>query len=528
MLGKRMTTWALIALGALGAVMAGLSVGRAGIGWDAPIDVRAVAEIRAIPPGTPLDQAYEMVFWTSEFYGLLVTQLAEGAHALITGSSLPLDASMLATYRWHAGITIALAVLAAAALGWAVGRATRSALAGAFTWALTMTLPVYVGMSHVNFKDMPVAAGFTLVSAGLLLSRSALAPATRWVTAPVLAGVGATVALGTRVGSWPILLALLVGTLVIYLIVDGRRDSLRRTLPSLVTAGIAVVGPLIVLWLTNPFAHQNLPRWMFDSFVVMREYPMDLIVRVAGQDFATTDLPWWYVPAWLGAQLPVLTTVAVAFGLIASLASLARRSWSIERSSLATLAPIGLQGLVVPALIVLTGSVIYDGLRHVLFMLPALMAVAGVGVAALDRGAWRRPRAAAWTVIIGSLLVVLASAFATLRWLPYSYAFINPVAGSASSERAWELDYWGVTGAEGVRLLQEQGLNPVAVRPSLNTTELLGSVWPEQAREQAPDAYGLYVFHRWDESIGTCESLFIIERDGQVLGEGARCDKWDG
>jgi hypothetical protein len=36
------------------------------------------------------------------------------------------------------------------------------------------------------------------------------------------------------------------------------------------------------------------------------------------------------------------------------------------------------------------------------------------------------------------------------------------------------------------------------------------------------------VFKRWDSSIGTCERLFTIERDGQVLGEGARCTKWDG
>jgi hypothetical protein len=160
-------------------------------------------------------------------------------------------------------------------------------------------------------------------------------------------------------------------------------------------------------------------------------------------------------------------------------------------------------------------------------MIPALVALVAIGVAALDTTTWSWPRWQVAATTLASVGVVGASLFATVRWMPYSYAFVNPVVGWTSSERSWELDYWGVSAIEGVRLLQQQGLSTVAVEPTLMTSDIVGAVWRDQAREQSPDGYGLYVFHRGDSSIGTCEPLFTIRRDGQVLGEGARCTRWN-
>jgi hypothetical protein len=522
----RAVTWVLIGLGAALSVWAFLAMARGGISWDAPVDARAVAEVRALPEGATLEEAYEGVTSTSEFYGLLVSQLADGAHEVITGSSDVLEPWNLATYRWQGGVTIMMAIAAAAALGTAVARALRSPLAGAFTWALTMATPVFFGMTHVNFKDVPVAAGLTLMTSGLILSRVGKASLTRWLSGAVVMSLGGIVTLGTRPGAWPLMLALTAGTLVVYALVDLRRRNLRATLPTAAGAGLAGVVTLLMLWLTNPFARIDVFRWLGDSFSVMRAYPWENITRAGGQDLLATDLPWWYLPGWLLAQLPVLTTVALLWAAIAVVASLARAQWSVPRGDLVSLTPLVIQGVVLPVLIVVTGSVIYDGLRHVLFMLPALAGLAAIGVAALERRSenlrGRGPAVAA----IAALVVVGASAWATARWMPYSYAFINPIAGSDRSERDWELDYWGVTALEGVRLLKEAGLPVVTVEPTIGTSDLVGSLWPDDAKAQAPDGYGLYVFNRWDASIGACEPLFTIERDGQVLGEGARCTKW--
>ena len=158
MLLRKSVTWTLIALGVFGALTAVLSVGRAGIGWDAPINVQSAAQVQSVSSDASLEEAYEQVILTDEFYGILISQIADTAHSWITGSSRTLEASDLATYRWQAGVTLVIAISGAAALGLAIGRALHSPVAGSFAWALTMNTPVYLGSSHVNFKDVPVAA----------------------------------------------------------------------------------------------------------------------------------------------------------------------------------------------------------------------------------------------------------------------------------------------------------------------------------------------------------------------------------
>ena len=157
-------------------------------------------------------------------------------------------------------------------------------------------------------------------------------------------------------------------------------------------------------------------------------------------------------------------------------------------------------------------------------MIPALVAISGVTVAWLSD--WSQPRGleAKSIASIVAIVVVFASGWATARWVPYSYAFINPIAGWNHPQRDWELDYWGVTAFEGVDRLKQAGLDAVGVLPTEETATLFGGTSVENALAiSGGDQYGLYVFKRWDVGIGECESLFTIRRDGQILGEGARC-----
>ena len=114
-----------------------------------------------------------------------------------------------------------------------------------------------------------------------------------------------------------------------------------------------------------------------------------------------------------------------------------------------------------------------------------------------------------------------ASLFSSIRWAPYPYAYINPIAAS-SKEGSWELDYWGVSGKEGVERLERLGLDPVYVEP----TDVVGIPWGAAAGPPPPGANaGLYVFLRWHKRAADfgCTVVFTIKRGGHVLGEGARC-----
>ena len=256
----------------------------------------------------------------------------------------------------------------------------------------------------------------------------------------------------------------------------------------------------------------------------MRNYPWDGPIRTAGQDLRSTELPWWYAPAWILAQLPILTTVTIVAALAFSVWALMRQRRSLFGREVAFMAPVFSQAFVLPLAIVLSGATLYDGIRHLLFMIPALVAIGSIAIMQLERYVRNRHPEVGKLVGIYAVIVVLASAWATIRWMPYSYAFINPIAGSNNPQRDWELDYWGLSAFEGVDRLRQQNLELVGVLPTEETAVLFGGGSAASIDEAAKEApYGLYVFKRGEVSVGECQSLFTVERDGQVLGEGARC-----
>jgi|GEM_PF-2627143 len=533
----RFAFWFLLAMGLVAAIGAVISMMYAGIGWDARMDTGQSVVIREVvpnlPAGSSLEVAYDKIYFTAEFYGILLPQLGDFLYSILTGSIFSGSQEMLqlndmAAYRLQGLANVAIAALAAGSLGFAIASALKSRLAGAFVWALIMTTPLYFGMSSINIKDMPVAAGLTLITSGFMLNRSAKTTWVRWGVAIALTAAGSSIALATRPGLWPLVLIFAGMILGLYGLLDLRHRSPGKSLQGVSNLVVSVAVTLLFLWWTNPLGRMSLFQWLSDSFTVMRNYPWEGTIRTAGVDVASTDLPWWYVPAWLLAQLPIVTTVIIVAGFIATAASLLQRRWALPRSHVAVMSPVFLQAIVLPVAVVVSGATLYDALRHLLFMIPALIGIGAIAVATLEKSNldWKiSPKAAASVVVV---VVVGLSAFATARWIPYSYAFINPIAGWNHPERDWELDFWGLTAAEGVERLKDAGYTPIGVLPIEETAGLFGGSSLAVILEEGQSApFGLYVFKRWDSSIGECESLFTIERDGQILGEGAVCPPVD-
>jgi hypothetical protein len=262
-------------------------------------------------------------------------------------------------------------------------------------------------------------------------------------------------------------------------------------------------------------------QWLRDASDVARAYPWDGTILTAGVEVRSLDLPWWYVPAWLGAQLPLLTFAALLAGLAALGGAVARRRRELGGTRLVAIVPLALQGVVLPIGVVVSGAVLYDGIRHLLFMIPALVALAAVGLALLDGrfGPGSRARVA---VPLAAVAVVAASFAASARWAPYAYAFINPIAGRNTDGQSWELDYWGVSAREGIARLRREGLTSIQVQPAPQVGYPYGAEpWTGSFGENA----GVYVFYRWGTRASDfgCTVVFTIERDGHALGEGARC-----
>ena len=518
----RVATGILLFFGVLSVLIAGWAAVNSGIGYDSMFEAQASIVNRQMDTNLTLDQAYELAPVTSEFYGMLLYQVSEWLHGALSGSSEWMSPDDPTTYVWFNLVTLFISLIAVVALSIALGRVFRSWLVGAFVFAGIMTTPLWLGMSVLDYKDIPVAAGLTLISVGLIWTIHK--PAKRNVLAVFIAGLGATISLGGRAGSLPLIIALPLITLAIIFVIDLRQRDFRRTIRVLVLAVVAPLVGIVVIWLTNPFAQKNLWRWLWDSIVIAQQYAWEGAVRTAGQELLSTDLPWWYAPAWLLANLPILTTVWIIFSLVTYAMAMRQRPWGIGRSGVVALLPLIVQGALLPVLLLLTSPVLYDGIRHLLFMIPALIALGLVGLVALVREA----KFPALGPIL-AVVVVGASVFAVIRWFPYHYAFINPIAGWDKSDRNWELDYWGVSAREATERLAEAGLTPIAIIPASEPARPYGALSQDEvAMLTSPwEKSGVYVFRRWHWELDQrkCEMTFTIERDGQLLGEGGYCPK---
>lgn len=103
---------------------------------------------------------------------------------------------------------------------------------------------------------------------------------------------------------------------------------------------------------------------------------------------------------------------------------------------------------------------VYDGLRHFLFLLPALAVGAAVGAERLiDKRRWLAP-----------LLAVLALAtFAeSARWHPYQTSYFQPLVGGELHE-LYDVDYWASSYREAALWIAEQsGDRPVRILLAAN------------------------------------------------------------
>src|SRR5258706_5745960 len=184
----------------------------------------------------------------------------------------------------------------------------------------------------------------------------------------------------------------------------------------------------------------------------------------------TDNVPAWYIPGQLLARLPegflalLLLGMAIWMGAAASwirttlgavrrsrvvglrpMAAELAGSRAVLLVSVAAFGPIGV--------LILQGSTLYDGVRHVLFVIPMLAIVAARGLTSLLPFLRRLPivppaLGVAHTAAIVVTLVILH---------PLEYIAMNSLAGGvAGAYGRFDLDYWSMAAPPGLRRLADR------------------------------------------------------------------------
>ncbi|HMK07398.1 MAG TPA: hypothetical protein VK449_00030 [Anaerolineales bacterium] len=201
------------------------------------------------------------------------------------------------------------------------------------------------------------------------------------------------------------------------------RDG-RRALPAVAFyAGVALAVTYLtwpILW-GNPFTAITGRVEEFSTF-------SSHFVLLLGQTFTSDSLPWFYVPLLLLVQLTLPALVLLILGIPGS--------W---RSGGRLQAALLWFWFLAPLAAVMIGVLpIYNNFRHLLFALPPLFLVMGLGAQQFAR--W--VRAPALRVAL-ALLALVPGVVGIVRLHPYEYIYYNELVGGVRGANGrFDLDYW--------------------------------------------------------------------------------------
>jgi hypothetical protein len=351
-----------------------------------------------------------------------------------------------------------------------IGRLAAGRWAGLAAIALCLMTGYFYGSLFFTPIDVPFLAAMTWATLAILVMTRDVLPSWR---ATFATGLLTGLAIATRTGGF-ITHAYLLGALILCA-AEFFADHGRLTLRYLSQIGARFGSVIVIAWIAaialwpwlqvgNPFTQFRVALVHFATIPMTFEFPH------WGERITTDALPLTYIPAQLLARLPgvFLILLAVAFGYaVASTVMLARDSaakWRLDRGAGLRAGALTLgraRGiLVICAAVVLPlgflivqRATIYDGIRHVLFVVPMLAVLAGVGWTVVLPLLRRAPIVAA--VAAGAYVGNIAVTFAVLH--PLEYVAMNALAGGTRGAYSnFELDYWSVAATEALRRLERR------------------------------------------------------------------------
>lgn len=349
---------------------------------------------------------------------------------------------------------------------WRLARRIAGPIAGAAALVLLVITPLYYGHMFINAKDTPFAVAMIFLLYTFVRAFDEY-PRPKPMTI-VLFGIALGLLIGTRViGGIAVLFA---GTgLAVYLLAEARKLGFRpaATRAATLVGYLALSLPLAyaVMAIVWPWAVQSPlnPLKAIAYYSNFWEKPWRELYD--GMQIMIPQMPRTYLPKLYLLKIPEIVGAFAIAGTAGSLVMIFRGLGTpAKRASLALLVAAALLPII---LTVLTRPVLYNGVRHFLFVLPPLAVLGGVAVAYLFEKLNEYRRTAAFAGAAAFALVVGVSVVDMIRIHPYQYALFNQVAGGVrgASDR-YMLDYWALGFKEASETLLERIKEQKLVKPA--------------------------------------------------------------
>lgn len=388
-----------------------------------------------------------------------------------------------------------------------IGVAMTSRMLGGWSaafWAVLflVTLPRFYGHIFFNPKDIPFAATYIwglyylLKYLGELVQHSTLAiehrlarqslgtggtsnvKGPRWQTAMGL-GIAFGMCMSMRVGGLILFcylgmalgLAGGIATIRKQLTVSKLKATLIHIMPQLLVSGVIASLILLFWW---PHAHGNFFKATSNTLEAITTWQASgsgwqLHVLFDGDYYKDTDLPFYYWPWMFIITTPLCHLLLILGGVPWAIFYFVDklRSWqSIDIRCLSQFM-VMFTAIFPIVFLMFTGANVFDGIRHLLFVLTPLAVCAGIFMArilallsvkcaqksAVSSSPFWSSRFSAVSLPLLFILLTL-SAWSMVKLHPYQYTFYNAlVGGTQGAASDYETDYWGTSNRAAVEAL---------------------------------------------------------------------------
>lgn len=321
--------------------------------------------------------------------------------------------------------------------------------------ALVM-LPRFYGHSFNNSKDIPFACAFAWAMYAIALLFHGKQFTWRHT---LFAGLAIGTALATRAGG--MLLFFYLAVLTVVSCATGRMRSgtgPSNRVPSLLNVKILVrhgVVIVLVAWTLMvsfwPWAHENPLLNPIRAFLMQNDFHASYPFLFEGRVVMSDQLPWYYLPKFILITTPPFLLFLFLFAIPSSV----YEQYKDYRAPDSFLYFVIQLWFFFPVIyVIITKPNIYDGIRHFLFILPALALMAAIGASALLKQVAPRFRPIAWGLL---LIAVLVNINTYARLHPYQMTYFNFLAGGMEEAgKNYETDYWTASYKEAMEWINER------------------------------------------------------------------------
>lgn len=333
---------------------------------------------------------------------------------------------------------------------------TNSWFAGIIAVLFIVFTPRYFGEAFNNPKDIPFAATYVM-AIYYIISWLENIQAPKWKYT-ILLGIAIMLCLGIRIGGLLLIAYLFMAFAVRLWQTKGFSDgTIKKNFVHVVVLLLIGYFGACIWW---PYAWEDPISHPYEAFKVMSDYPLTIKMLFEGQETTSSDLPAYYAPKFIAITLPLFALIGIAGGLVMMTRKEFRNRYNYLWLVMFTWAfPV--------FYIYYKHAVVYDGMRHTLFILPSVAITASVFFYYLMEKF--KEKKTIRMAVAGAMIVLLAlPARFSLANHPNQYVYFNELTGGVKGAAGiYETDYYMNSIKQGYNWLNENEFSKLNTKDTI-------------------------------------------------------------